>query len=327
MRRRLSLAMERWPTRGAFTISRGAVDAVEVVTVTLAAGGAEGRGECRPYARYGERAEATLAELDALRPAIEEGEDAAVLLRRLKAGAARNALDSALLDLEAKRTGQRVWQSLGLPEPTPVLTAFTLSLGPPEAMAAAARAAADRPLLKLKLGGEGDVARVAAVRAAVPAARLIVDANEAWTPRQLARDLPALADLGVELVEQPLPAGADAALGAVSHAVPICADESCHAREGLEDLVGCYDLVNVKLDKTGGLREAVATARQAQRLGFGLMVGCMVGTSLAIAPALLLAGLAGYADLDGPLLLERDREPGLVFTGSLIQPPEPALWG
>lgn len=312
---------------GAFTISRGSVDAVEVVVVGLEEGGRVGRGECRPYPRYGETPAGTVAEIEGVRRLIEGGADRAALGRALTPGAARNALDCALWDLEAKLAGEPVWRLAGLPEPGPALTAYTISLDAPGRMAEAAVAASARPLLKLKLGGEGDVERVAAVRAAAPDARLICDANEAWTPDMLGRFLPEMARLGVELVEQPLPAGRDAALADVPRAVPVCADESCHDAAGLAALVGRYDYANLKLDKTGGLTEAVRAAVLAEELGLGLMVGCMVATSLSLAPATLLAGLARYADLDGPLLLERDREPGLSYVGSVLHPPPPGLWG
>jgi L-Ala-D/L-Glu epimerase len=327
-RRRLTVRAERWPVRGGFAISRGRVDAVELVVAEVEEGGAVGRGECRPYPRYGESPEGVVAAVEGARALVEGGGDREALGRLLPPGAARNALDCALWDLEAKRAGVPAWRLAGLPEPGPVVTAYTLSLGAPEAMAEAARAAAGRPLLKLKLGGQGDVERVAAVRAAAPDARLICDANEAWTEAQLALFLPALAALGVELVEQPLPAGRDGALAGVPRAVPVCADESCHAADGLAALVGRYDYANLKLDKTGGLTEALRAAAAARELGLGLMLGCMVATSLSLAPAALLAGLARYADLDGPLLLERDREPGLRYeAGSVLLPPGPELWG
>jgi L-alanine-DL-glutamate epimerase-like enolase superfamily enzyme len=325
--RRLMVQAERWPVRGSFTISRGSVDHVEVVTVALAEGDAVGHGECRPYPRYGESADSAIAAIESVRPIVEGGANCRELAAALPAGAARNALDCALWDLEAKRRREPVWRLAGLPEPRPVLTAYTLSLDTPERMAGAAGAAAGRPLLKLKLGGEGDLDRVAAVRAAAPDAALIADANEAWTPDQLRRWLPELAALGVELIEQPLPAGQDTALAGIARPVPICADESCHDSASLDALVGRYDYVNLKLDKTGGLTEARRAAAKAQELGFGLMVGCMVATSLAMAPAALLAQLARYADLDGPLLLAKDREPGLRYEGSLLHPPEVALWG
>ncbi len=258
---------------------------------------------------------------------IEEGGTRAELQIALAAGAARNALDCALWDLEAKLSGRPVWRLAGLEAPQPLTTAYTISLGTPETMAEAAALAADRPLLKVKLGGEGDVERVRAVRAAAPDARLVVDANEAWTPAMVLPYGEALARLGVELIEQPLPAGEDGPLAEMARPVPLGADESCHTLDGLSELRRCYDVVNIKLDKTGGLTEALAMAREARRLGFGIMLGCMVGTSLAMAPSTLLGGMARFVDLDGPLLLARDREPGLRFTGSILAPPPPALWG
>jgi L-alanine-DL-glutamate epimerase-like enolase superfamily enzyme len=232
-----------------------------------------------------------------------------------------------LWDLEAKQAGLPAWRLAGLPEPRPLEISFTLSLDTPERMAEAAQAAAERPILKLKLGGEGDVARVAAVRAAAPAARLLVDANEAWTCELYREATPALAGLGVELIEQPFPAGRDDWLDSLERPIPLCADESCHDAASLHRLAGRYDVVNLKLDKTGGLTEGLRAAMRAQELGFGLMVGCMVATGLAMAPAMLLAQLGRWCDLDGPLLLARDREPGFVYRGSLALPPPPALWG
>jgi L-alanine-DL-glutamate epimerase-like enolase superfamily enzyme len=327
MSRRLAARHESWPVRGSFTISRGAVTAVELVVVEIADGAATGRGECRPYPRYGESVPQTLAAIEGVRGLIEAGGDRDALAAVLPAGAARNALDGALWDLEAKRAGQPAWRLAGLPEPRPLEVSYTLSLGPPEAMAEAARAAADRPILKLKLGGAGDLERVAAVRAAAPDARLIVDANEAWTPELYRRAAPALAALGVELIEQPFPADRDAWLDGLDRSVPLCADESCHDAASLGALAGRYDVVNLKLDKTGGLTEALKAAMLAEELGLGLMVGCMVATSLAMAPAVLLAQLGRWCDLDGPLLLARDRDPGLTYRGSLVDPPPPALWG
>ncbi|NBC34399.1 MAG: L-Ala-D/L-Glu epimerase [Alphaproteobacteria bacterium] len=327
MSRRLAIAAESWPVRGAFTIARDSVTAIEVVTVTLEEDGAVGRGECRPYGRYGESVAGVMADLESIRAAIEAGMDRDTLQAAMPPGAARNALDCALWDLEARRTGTPVWRLAGLAPPRPAVTAYTLSLDTPERMAAAAQAAADRPLLKLKLTGEGDLERVQAVRQAVPSARLIVDANEGWSVAHL-RDLgPAFARLGVALIEQPLPAGADAALTEAACPVPLCADESCHDRRSLDRLAGLYQLVNIKLDKTGGLTEALLLATEARRRGFGLMVGCMLATSLALAPAMLLAADADFVDLDGPLLLAKDREPGLAYTGSTVHPPPPALWG
>jgi len=280
-----------------------------------------------PYARYGESVDSVLAQIGSVRGAIEGGMDRDALRGALPAGGARNALDCALWDLEAKRAGRRVWELAGLPAPGPVTTAFTLSVDTPENMAAAAREAADRPLLKLKLTGDGDLERVAAVRRGAPRSRLIVDANEAWTAEHYASFATKLSPLGVELIEQPLPAGSDEGLARVAHPIPVCADESCHDRETLAPLAGRYEAVNVKLDKTGGLTEALALVAAARAQGHKIMVGSMVGTSLAMAPALLVAQGAEWVDLDGPLLLARDREPGLVYRGSLAEPPPARLWG
>jgi L-alanine-DL-glutamate epimerase-like enolase superfamily enzyme len=245
----------------------------------------------------------------------------------LPAGAARNALDCALVDLEAKTLGRRAWELFGKPAPHACTTAYTISLGSPEAMAEATAKAAHRPLLKIKLGGEGDAERIAAVRKAAAESELIVDANEAWTPNNLERNLAACADAGVTLIEQPLPAGHDDALAHIRRRVAVCADESVHARDSLAALRDRYDAVNIKLDKTGGLTEAMAMADAAQALGFEVMVGCMVATSLAMAPAMLVAQQARYVDLDGPLLLARDRDDGLRYDGSTVYPPDAALWG
>ena len=323
----LTVRRESWPILGAFTISRGSRRQAEVVVVELDDGSRRGWAECAPYPRYGETVAGVIAEIEAERPAIEAGIGRDALRDRMAPGAARNAVDCALWDLEAKRTQRPAFEIAGLPAPAPMVTAFTISLAAPEEMAAAAAAAADRPLLKLKLGGPGDVERVAAVRAAAPESRLIVDANEAWQPAMLADHLPAMAEFGVELVEQPLPADADAALATIDHSVPICADESFHDGATLASLAARYDFVNVKLDKTGGLTEALRVARDARAQGLGIMVGCMVATSLAMAPAVLLGGLADLVDLDGPLLLARDRTPALAYVGSVIHPPEPELWG
>ncbi len=323
----LSVSVERWPIAGAFRISRGAKTEAEVVVATLTDGAHRGLGECVPYRRYGESVEGVVAAIEALRPALEAGLDRIALQAALPAGAARNALDCAFWDLAAKQSGRRVAELAGLPPPRPVTTAYTLSLDAPEAMAAAARAAA-KPLLKLKLGGDGaDFERVAAVHAAVPDARLIVDANEAWRPAEAPALAARLAGLGVSLIEQPVPAGEDGALDAAACPLALCADESCHTVTDLPRLVGHYSHVNVKLDKAGGLTAAIELAKGARNLGLGLMVGCMVGTSLAMAPAALLAPLAEFTDLDGPLLLARDREPGLRYDGALLHPGAAALWG
>ncbi|MBX9932763.1 MAG: dipeptide epimerase [Methylobacterium sp.] len=329
MSRRLSVAVERFPIAGAFTIARGSrTEAVVVVaSVVEEADGLKGWGECVPYARYGESVESVSDQLLAQVEAIAAGATRLELLDVMPAGAARNALDCALFDLEAKQLGRPAWEIAGLTAPQVATTAYTLSLGTPETMEAAARAAASRPLLKVKLGGEGDPERIAAVRRGAPESRLIVDANEAWRPGTIDANLAACVEAGVGLIEQPLPAGDDALLSEIARPIPICADESLHDRAGLDALAARYDAINIKLDKAGGLTEAVMLAHEARARGFSIMVGCMVGTSLAMAPAMLLAHHADYVDLDGPLLLARDRDPGLVFEGSLIHPPAAALWG
>jgi L-alanine-DL-glutamate epimerase-like enolase superfamily enzyme len=325
--RRLAARVERWPIAGSFTISRGAKTEAVTVVAEVSQGDHTGRGECVPYPRYGETPEATLAALQAMQEPLSKGLDRTALQAAMPAGAARNALDCALLDLEAKTRGQRAWALLGRPAPRPCTTAFTISLGTPEAMAAATAKAARRPLLKIKLGGEGDAQRIAAVRKAAPESELIVDANEAWTSDNLERNLNACAELGVTLVEQPLPAARDDALARIKRPIVVCADESVHERGSLKGLRERYDAVNIKLDKTGGLTEALAMADAAHALGFEIMIGCMVATSLAMAPAMLLAPQARFVDLDGPLLLAKDREGGLRYEGSLVYPPEAALWG
>jgi L-alanine-DL-glutamate epimerase-like enolase superfamily enzyme len=326
-KRRLSLAHERWPIAGSFTISRGSKTHADVVVATLEEDGAIGRGESVPYGRYGETIEATLAALEAARDAIEAGLARDTIADHVVPLSGRNALDCALWDLTAKQSGKRVWQLAHRPEWQPVVTAYTLSLGSPDAMAEAAMAASNRPLLKLKLGREGDEERLKCVRKAAPKARIIVDANEGWSPDILPRMLAMCAEQRVELVEQPLPADKDEALAKIARPVAVCADESAHDRHGLAGLVGKYDAVNIKLDKTGGLTEALAMEQAAREQGFKIMVGCMVATSLAMAPALLVAQGAEIADLDGPLLLARDREPGLRYDNSTVFPPAPELWG
>jgi L-alanine-DL-glutamate epimerase-like enolase superfamily enzyme len=325
--RHLSARIERWPIAGAFTISRGAKTEAVTVVAEVSQGGHTGRGECVPYPRYNETPEATLAALQAMQEPLSKGLDRTALQAAMQAGAARNALDCALLDLEAKSRNRRVWTLLGRPAPRPCTTAFTISLGTPEAMAAATAKAAHRPLLKIKLGGDGDGERIAAVRKAAPESELIVDANEAWTSDNLERNLNACAELGVTLVEQPLPAAQDAALARIKRPIVVCADESVHDRASLAGLRERYDAVNIKLDKTGGLTEALAMADAAHALGFEIMIGCMVATSLAMAPAMLLAQQARFVDLDGPLLLAHDRDGGLRYEGSLVYPPEATLWG
>ena len=290
-----------------------------------------GRGECVPYARYGESADGVIAAIEAMRGLLAAGLDRAGLQKAMPAGAARNALDCAFWDLAAKQNRRPVHELAGLPSPHPLTTAFTISLGSPAAMAEATAKASGRPLLKIKLGGSaedgGDAARIAAVRAAAPKATLIVDANEGWTEDTLAAQLEACAAAGVVLVEQPLPEGRDQALAGLRRPIPVCADESVHDRASLAALAGKYDAVNIKLDKAGGLTEALAMADAATARGYAIFAGCMVATSLSMAPAMLLAQAARFADLDGPLLLAKDRAPGLRYDGSLIYPPEPALWG
>jgi L-alanine-DL-glutamate epimerase-like enolase superfamily enzyme len=325
--RDLKVGVERFPIRGGFTISRGAKHEAVVVVATISDGASSGRGECVPYARYDESVEGVAQAIEACAPAVAGGLDQAGLQALLPPGAARNALDCALWDLEAKISGRSAAERAGLAPLRAVETAFTISLASPEEMAARAREAARYPLLKLKLGGDGDEARLAAIRDAVPNVRLIADANEAWHASALEHLLAAAKAAGVELIEQPLPAAADAALQYIARVVPVCADESVHDRASLRDIAKRYDAVNIKLDKTGGLTEALATAAEARKLGLKIMAGCMVATSLAMAPALLLAQNADWIDLDGPLLLDRDRTLGLAYTSGTVTPAPAALWG
>ena len=323
----LAARIERWPIAGSFTISRGAKTEAVTIVAQVARDGHIGHGECVPYPRYGETPEATLEALLSMQEPLGQGLDRQALQTAMPPGAARNALDCALLDLEAKTSGRRIWELLGRPAPRACTTAYTISLGTPKAMAAATAKAAHRPLLKIKLGGDGDGKRIAAVRKSAPESELIVDANEAWTAKNLERNLAACADVGVTLVEQPLPAGQDEALARIRKPLAVCADESVHDRASLAGLRERYDAVNIKLDKTGGLTEAMAMADAAHALGFEIMVGCMVATSLAMAPAMLLTGQARFVDLDGPLLLAQDRDSGLRYDDSLVYPPEAELWG
>ena len=323
----LDVKRESWPIRGSFRISRGSKTKAEVVTVELHAGVHRGRGECVPYARYGESCDSVMEQIRGLQGDLINGLDRVGLQKVLPPGAARNALDCAFWDLAAKQAGRRAWALAGIAEMAPQVTAYTLSLDSPEKMQQAALANARRPLLKLKLSGEGDLERVAAVRSGAPDARLIVDANEGWTADLYQAFVPELQRLGVEMIEQPLPAGADGVLAQMARPVPVCADESCHDRASLATLVGRYDMVNIKLDKSGGLTEALALRQAAEAVGLRIMVGCMLATSLAMAPALLVAQGVAVVDLDGPLLLERDRPHGLNFEQGMIHPPEPPLWG
>ncbi|PID60679.1 MAG: dipeptide epimerase [Gammaproteobacteria bacterium] len=328
----LDVTGESFPIDGAFTISRGSRTEQQVVHVRLAAAGVEAQAECVPYAHYGESPDGVIRDIHGFTEVLAATTDAASARRELQtalpSGAARNALDCALWSLEARQKGVPVWQLAGLAAPEPTVTAYTLSLESPEAMHAAAARECSRPLLKLKLGGgPDDVERVAAVHAGAPQSTLIVDANEAWSVADYERLAPLLLDNAVAMVEQPFPAGDDAALASLERALPVCADEASHDLAGLAALEGRYDIINIKLDKTGGLTEALALAAAARESGLGIMVGCMVGTSLAMAPAFLLAAGARFVDLDGPLLLARDRSPAIRYEGSLMQPPEAALWG
>lgn len=306
-----------------FTISRGSRSEAKVLTVRVTRCGVSGWGECVPYARYGE----TLESVEAQIRSLPEGIDRAALQEALPAGAARNAVDCALWDLEAKRAGCRVWELAGIASPGPEVTAYTLSLEAPDVMQAQAAKNAHRPLLKIKLGTPDDMPRLEAVRAGAPDARIIVDANEGWSAEVYADLAPHLLRLGVALVEQPLPAGEDDALLGVDRPVPLCADESCHDRASLPKLKGKYDMANIKLDKTGGLTEALALRDAARAAGYDVMVGCMVGSSLAMAPAVLVAQGAAITDLDGPLLLAEDRDVSLVFDEAGVHPSDASLWG
>jgi L-alanine-DL-glutamate epimerase-like enolase superfamily enzyme len=328
MPKTLVVRHETWPIKGSFRIARGVKTAADIVAIEISDDRATGRGECVPYPRYGETVEQVVTDIEALRADIAGGLTRSELQRRLRPGAARNAIDCALIDWEAKASGKSAADLLGVPAPAPVRTAYTVSLDTPEAMAQAASIASQKySLLKLKIAGGGDLERVEAVRAAAPNATLIADANEGWSANDLHRLTPELARLGVALIEQPLKASDDEALAGFESPVPLCADESCHTRADLPRLVGRYSHINIKLDKTGGLTEAVALASEASAAGLKLMIGCMVSTSLSIAPAMLLTRFAAFVDLDGALLLERDRVPSLGTRGDEILPPARKLWG
>lgn len=323
----IDVTAETFPIAGTFTISRSSKTEAKIVLVKISDGINVGRGECVPYARYGESVESVMEEIALVSQRIIARPDRTNLQTFMKAGAARNAIDCALWDFEAKRLGIPARNSLRVRNPHPLITAYTLSLGTPEEMANAAKAVSHRSLLKMKVGGEGDLERVRAVVASAPNSKIILDANEGWTEENVVANMEAVALLNVALIEQPLPVGKDAILGKIIHPVPICADESAHTSETLAELKSRYDAVNIKLDKTGGLTEAIKMRDQAKALGFQIMVGCMVGTSLGMAPAVLLAQKAEFVDLDGPLLLARDRETALRYEGSLVYPPERELWG
>lgn len=325
--RSLEVDIERFPIAGTFTISRGSRTEAVVVTAAIREGASTGRGECVPYARYGETVEGVAETIRGMADKVAAGLDRQALRRMLPGGAARNALDCALIDLESKLAGKPAHLLLGCSPPGRHVTCYTLSLGTPESMEEAARAASKRALLKVKLGGEGDVARIAAVRRGAPRSRLVVDANEAWRAETLRANLEACAAAGVELIEQPLPAGQDEALSGIISPIPLCADESMHDSASLAHLPPWYSAINIKLDKTGGLTDALELRAAALAKGLKIMVGCMVGTSLAMAPALLLAEGASFVDLDGPLLLAKDRDPALSYPGSFVAPAPPGLWG
>jgi len=324
---RLTVARRAWPLARPFAISRGSKSMAEVVIAEIYDGDFRGRGECVPYPRYGESVDSVVATLQDMRGAVFSGLNRESLQAAMPPGAARNALDAALWDLDAKRMNCRAADLAGIRPLKPLVTAYTLGLDTPENMGAAAAANRDRPLLKLKVTGDGDIERARAVRRNAPQSRLIVDANEGWTARHFRELAPALAEFGVELIEQPLPASDDGVLADLPHPIPVCADEACHTAADLDRLVGKYDAVNIKLDKAGGLTEALQLAAAARARGFTIMVGCMIGTSLAMAPAVLVAQQAAVVDLDAPLLLAQDRQPGLRYDGSTLYPPEPTLWG
>lgn len=320
-----TVCAERWPLAQPFVISRETFDAAELIVVTLTGGALTGRGEASPTSYFDETIDGAIAEAQTIVAQLSDTPWEA-LHDRIRPGAARNAVDCAIWDLRAKREGRRAWELIGLPAPQPLSTAMTIGIDTPAHMAERA-AACGHKLIKLKLGGPEDLARVRAVRSALPDVRLIVDANEAWSADALVAIMPELAALDVAMIEQPLHSSADAALAAIEHHVPICADESCRTTVDLDRLVGLYDVVNIKLDKTGGLTEALRLRERARALGFEVMVGCMEATSLSMAPATLVAQGCAFVDLDGPLLIGRDRDHGLRYDRGTVYPAEPALWG
>jgi L-Ala-D/L-Glu epimerase len=324
---KVQVAHESWPIAGSFTIARGSKTAADVIVATIGRGSQKGHGEAVPYSRYNETVADCIAAIEGARGKIEACTSRADLQKLKLPKAALNALDCALWDLESKETGEPAWQRAGLPPLMPVTTCYTLSLDTADNMAAAAKAQSNRPLLKLKLGREGDIERLYAIRKAAPNSTLVIDANEGWHAPELPELLKTCRDVGIALVEQPLPANDDEALSDVEHLIPICADESAHGIESLEHLRGKYDAINIKLDKTGGLTPALQLADAARAMDFKIMVGCMLATSLAMAPAFLIAQKANIVDLDGPLLLKQDRSPGFHFEGSTMHPPKSALWG
>ncbi|TVR92476.1 MAG: dipeptide epimerase [Spirochaetaceae bacterium] len=326
----VQVRQESFPLAQVFTISRGSRTEARVLTVEIRSEGFTGRSECVPYPRYGESTESVTRQIETMAAELTRSEPAmnrAVLTERMPAGAARNALDCALWDLEGKLSGRPVWDLAGLTAPAPVLTAYTLSLDEPPKMRSEAAKHAHRPLLKIKLGGWNDVERLKAVREGAPNCDIIVDANEGWTTAVYRELCPTLQSLGVKMVEQPFPAGHDQELADLPRPVPICADESCHTRAHLAGLIGRYDYINIKLDKTGGLTEALALRAEALQAGLGIMVGCMMGSSLGMAPAVIAAQGATFVDLDGPLWLAKDRPHGLKYDEVGVHPPTAELWG
>ncbi len=327
MSRELTIRAESWPLARPFAISRGVKTAADVVVVEIAEKGVRGWAECVPYPRYDETVESVIAEIEEVRRDLEGDIDGAALQSLMQAGAARNAVDCALWDLRAKQAGTSVAELCGLGELKPEITAETIGIGTPEEMGARAAELKSAPLLKIKLNAEDIEARLDAIRKNAPDARLIVDPNEGWSADIVAAKGQYLKGIGVEMLEQPVPAGDDEGLRGIESPVALCADEALHTSADLERLSGKYDMINIKLDKTGGLTEALALKAKAESMGFGIMVGCMVGSSLAMAPAILVAQGAKIVDLDGPLLLKEDRKPGLDFSGGMIHPPKPDLWG
>lgn len=324
---RLSIEKHVFPLKAAFGISRGSKTQADVLTVTLEEGNFRGRGECVPYARYGETIESVTAQIHSIEALIHEGPSREELLSFLSSGAARNAVDCAMWDLEAKKACRRAWDLAGVAIKNPLITAYTIPLDDPEVMQSAALENAHRPLLKLKLAGPDDIQRLKMVRQAAPKSEIMVDANEGWTLDEFRGLLPMLEDLDVCAVEQPLPVDQDEALTELSTNIPIIADESCHDCESYERIKPYYDFINIKLDKTGGLTEALNLRARAIADGKKVMIGCMVGSSLAMAPAMLVTEGATIVDLDGPLLLAEDRDNPIQFHGSILSPPDAELWG
>lgn len=325
--RQLSVKIESYPIDGVFTISRGAKTHADVILCEITEKGVVGRGECVPYKRYGESMEGVFAEIEALKTLIETGLTRQSLQDNMKPGAARNAIDCALWDLDAKLSGRSVFSTIGIDRLEPLTTAYTLSLAEADVMHQSALKNAHRPLLKIKTGTADDAERLRAVRSGAPNSAIIVDANEGWTEENLAYHLELAKECNIALIEQPLPAGRDGLLASIERLVPICADESVHSTRDLSSLRNRYDAINIKLDKTGGLSESLEMKARALELGYKIMVGCMVGTSLAMAPAILVAQGADFVDLDGPLLLAKDRDPALTYEGSVLLPPAKELWG